>query len=69
MLKVDYSARVWQYFLKINTFSSKTGFFCLMVMKFCGRVKAISTQLLIKKNLQILLKSSAGHALKNLIFN
>ena len=40
------------------------GFLCLMAMKFCRIVKTVSTQLPVKKNLQILLKSSTEHAPK-----
>ena len=39
-----------------------------MAIKFCWVVKAISSQLLVKKNLQIFLMSSAEHAPKNLIY-
>ena len=38
-------------------------------MKYCRDVKSISTQLLVKKNLQVLLKSSTEHVPKNVMFN
>ena len=51
-------------FWKPTYFLLKQGFLCLIVTKFCRAVKIISTQLLVKKNWQLLLSSSAEHAPK-----
>ena len=56
-------------FWKSRYFLFKQGFLCLVAMKFCRVVKTINTQLLVKKNLQILLRSSTEHAPKSLICN
>ena len=56
-------------FGKSTYFLLKQGSFCLMAMKFCKIVKTVSTELLVKKNLQILLRSTTEHAPKNLILN
>ena len=56
-------------FWKSTYFLLKQGSFCLMAMKFCKIVKTVIIELLVEKNLQILLRSTTEHALKNLIFN
>ena len=55
--------------LKSPFFLVRQGFVCLMATKFGGVGKNIISQLLMKKNFQIFLKSGTEHVSKNLIFN
>ena len=49
-------------------FLVKQGFICLMATKFGRVLKHMNSQLLMKENFQIFLKSGTEHAPKNLIF-